>query len=715
MFSSLKTKIIFFLTLIMAITALGIMYFTHTYVGDAMLDAEEMSAQNILRLVELNIQGGYNKLLSAKMEMVVRATRQLKDMSSVCASVFVENAELAKAKLHSEKQAQDKSIRWLRSVRFQYGDLFVFDKEGSVLMHQDPDLEPSSMADIEDMKGRQISTVMRGDLLKSGGDFAVFYWRHPNSDQKNQKMGYFMPVPDWGWTIGAVIDFGEIEAEAKKKIEKIVQVLGDTFAKMTIAKTGAAFLFDGDRNLLVSPKGADGLDFKEITNIRSGNLLLDDLMHAAHTGTKPTCYIESQFGEGNLLEAHIRYFKAFDWYIVLVFPVSEIQDSARKLLGRQSVIIILIFMGSIVAAYVFVAKISNPLKRLTTYAKKIPELDFTDVSQKDNPIRELPIKFRDEVGRLAESFVFMEAELKKNVHKVIETTHLQKQAAEEANRAKSEFLANMSHELRTPLNHIIGFTELVLDKNFGDLNDQQEEYLTDVHSSSKHLLSLINDILDLSKVEAGKLELDITEFLIEPVLKNSLVMVKEKAMKHGINLSAHTDSLPAIIEADERKFKQIIYNLLSNAVKFTGEGGAVIVDACTVNCILRSGLRWDDPEHLQLLEEGLQGPLNSPEDTENLHIECIKIQVSDNGIGLKPADWERIFKPFEQADGSASRHYQGTGLGLSLTKKLVQMHGGKIWVESDGEGKGSKFSFVIPIKSNRSMTDGNDEEKNFNY
>ena len=712
MFSSLKTKILFFLTLIMAITALGIMHFTHTYVGNAMLDAEEKAAQNVLRLVELNIQGGYNKLLSAKMDMVVRATRQLKGMSSVCASVFIENTKLTEAKLYTEKNAKEKSIRWLKSARFQYGDLFVFDENGKVLMHQDQNFEGTSMADIEDMKGRLISNVMRGDKLKSRGDFAVFYWIHPTRNEKNQKMGYFVPVPAWGWTIGAVIDFGEIEAEAKKKIEKIVQVLGDTFAKMKIAKTGAAFLFDGNRNLLVSPKGAEDLNFKVITNNRSGNLLLDDLMHAAHTGTKPICYIESEFGNGDLLEAHIRYFKAFDWYIVLVFPVSEIQESAKKLLGRQSVIIALIFMGSIVAAYAFVAKISTPLKKLTTYAKKIPELDFTDLSQSENPIRELPVKFRDEVGRLAESFVFMEAELKRNIHKVIETTHLQKQAAEEANRAKSEFLANMSHELRTPLNHIIGFTELVLDKNFGDLNDQQEEYLTDVYNSSKHLLSLINDILDLSKVEAGKLDLDITEFVLEPVLKNSLVMVKEKAMKHGIHLSANADSIPPTIEADERKFKQIIYNLLSNAVKFTGDGGTVIVEASTVACILRTGRRFEDPQQLHVLDEVPPSGFHQEQDPENSLLQCVKIQVTDTGIGLKLEDRERIFRPFEQADGSASRYYQGTGLGLSLTKKLVQMHGGKIWVESEGEGKGSKFSFVIPIKNHRSPADGNNEKEN---
>ena len=300
-------------------------------------------------------------------------------------------------------------------------------------------------------------------------------------------------------------------------------------------------------------------------------------------------------------------------------------------------------------------------------------------------------------------------ELKKNVQKVIETTQLQKQAAEEANRSKSEFLANMSHELRTPLNHIIGFTELMLDKHFGELNEQQEEYLTDVYQSSKHLLSLINDILDLSKVEAGKLDLELSEVELKPILKNSLIMIKEKAMKHGISLSTSTDSIPETLRVDERKFKQIIYNLLSNAIKFTPDGGEVSIDASRVSCLVRPGLRWDDPKYLQIIDEGVK----VLDLEERLRLPCVKIAVSDTGIGIEQKDHERIFKPFEQADGSASRHYQGTGLGLSLTRKLVELHGGKIWAESDGENSGSRFIFVIPIEYDAQKTESSNEKNDF--
>ena len=270
---------------------------------------------------------------------------------------------------------------------------------------------------------------------------------------------------------------------------------------------------------------------------------------------------------------------------------------------------------------------------------------------------------------------------------------LAKEAADSANRAKSEFLANMSHELRTPLNHILGFTELVLDKKFGELNETQMKYLNNVHRSSKHLLLLLNDILDLSKVEAGKLQLETSAVNVKALLEDSLTMVKEKALKHGITLSTNFDSIPETVAADERKLRQIIYNFLSNAVKFTSEKGGVHVTARKVSCKIRPGLRVTDPDNLQIVEE-LE---NDSPALNNSHKNYLEVSVTDTGIGLNQEDLKRIFNRFEQIDGSKSRKYTGTGLGLSLTKSFVEMHGGKIWAESKGKGQGSTFRFVIPI------------------
>jgi signal transduction histidine kinase len=249
-----------------------------------------------------------------------------------------------------------------------------------------------------------------------------------------------------------------------------------------------------------------------------------------------------------------------------------------------------------------------------------------------------------------------------------------KRAAEAANRSKSEFLANMSHELRTPMNHIIGFTEMVLDKHFGKLNHTQEEYLADVHSSSKHLLSLINDILDLSKVEAGKLEYKPAKVHLDQLLTNSLVMIQERAVKSGIKVSSDLDGIPELIDADERMLKQILYNLLSNAVKFTPDGGHIDLIA---KCVLDGDM--------------------SHQNKKSSSKEYIQISILDSGIGLKKKNLEMIFQPFEQVENSASRRFQGTGLGLSLSKRFVELHGGKIWAESEGEGLGATFSFTLPL------------------
>lgn len=234
-------------------------------------------------------------------------------------------------------------------------------------------------------------------------------------------------------------------------------------------------------------------------------------------------------------------------------------------------------------------------------------------------------------------------------------------SAEIANHAKSQFLANMSHELRTPLNAIIGFSEILKEGSFGTLNDKQGEYITDVWRSGKHLLSLINDILDLSKVEAGMIALEFGEFDLKTVIHGCLSMIKEKAMKHNIAVSEDIkdDVVPA--KADVRRIKQVIFNLLSNAVKFTPDGGKVDIEA----------------------KRG-----------ENE----IVVSVRDTGIGIEEKDKHKIFREFSQIDTDYSRKHEGTGLGLALTKRIVELHDGKIWFESAGKDKGTKFSFTLPVR-----------------
>jgi signal transduction histidine kinase/CheY-like chemotaxis protein/CHASE3 domain sensor protein len=243
---------------------------------------------------------------------------------------------------------------------------------------------------------------------------------------------------------------------------------------------------------------------------------------------------------------------------------------------------------------------------------------------------------------------------------------LREQAAEleRANRMKTEFLATMSHELRTPLNAIIGFADVLRDGLAGELAEQQREFVGDIQSSGEHLLALINDILDLSKVEAGKMELDLAATDVRGVLQHALTMVRERATSHRIALSVDDAGLPDEAVVDARKLKQIAYNLLSNAVKFTPDGGAVAM-RCRV-------------------DHDVARPV-------------LELTVADTGTGIGPEDQKRLFQPFVQIDGSLAKRYEGTGLGLAMVRRLAELHGGSVEVESE-LGRGSTFTVRLPYR-----------------
>ena len=237
---------------------------------------------------------------------------------------------------------------------------------------------------------------------------------------------------------------------------------------------------------------------------------------------------------------------------------------------------------------------------------------------------------------------------------------------EAASLAKSQFLANMSHEFRTPLNAILGFTEVLQDEIPGTVNDEQQEYLGDIHNAGGLLLRLINDVLDLSKVESGRLELFYETFPVAQTIREAITTLRGQAEKKGIFIHAQLPPDLGLITADQIRFKQVLFNLLSNAVKFTDSGGV------TISAAIESGQ--------------------------------LRLAVSDTGIGIKPEDMSRLFVEFAQVDASHARRYEGTGLGLALSKRLVEAHGGQIWGESRF-GEGSTFYVLVPLRPSQPTAD----------
>ena len=276
-----------------------------------------------------------------------------------------------------------------------------------------------------------------------------------------------------------------------------------------------------------------------------------------------------------------------------------------------------------------------------------------------NVMRATPGLFTAKQVALLETFAAQAVIAIENVRLFNEIQEKSRQL-ELASRHKSEFLSNLSHELRTPLNAVIGFSEALLERMFGAMNAKQEDYLRDIHSSGQHLLSLIKDILDLSKIEAGRMELELSEFSLPAALQDAITLMRERAQTNGIALGLRVDPQLGVIRADERKLKQIVLNLLSNAVKFTPNGGRVELDAC-------------------------------------MNGSSVEVSVKDTGVGIAPEDQQAVFEEFRQVGHHDTIKHEGTGLGLALTRRFVELHGGKISLQSE-LGKGSRFTFMLPWK-----------------
>ena len=351
------------------------------------------------------------------------------------------------------------------------------------------------------------------------------------------------------------------------------------------------------------------------------------------------------------------------WWVFVEEPLSEAFAPIESAIWRTAVLLVVFLLVAIATSVLLARRLVRPIESIEVAAAKIGSgaLD-----------QRIEISSRDELGALAEEFNRMATRLQESYagleHQVQERTREltsalsrldeQTHELEAASHHKSEFLANMSHELRTPLNAISGFSQVLRKQLYGEINEKQAEYLDDILASARHLESLIDDVLDLAKVEAGQIELQLVPFSLPVALERGVVIVRERATKGGVRISLSSDPGIDVVIGDERRVRQVLFNLLSNAVKFTPADGTVDVAVTRL-----------DGE--------------------------VRISVSDSGPGIATEDQVRIFEEFQQA-AAGKEQREGTGLGLALSKRLVELHGGRIWVESE-PGQGSRFVFTLPV------------------
>jgi signal transduction histidine kinase len=425
-----------------------------------------------------------------------------------------------------------------------------------------------------------------------------------------------------------------------------LKFVGDVVRQIPIGRQGRVYVVDSADHLVAHPNTSLVLRKTDLSSYAPLAEMRDELKSG---GRNVAGMVEARGLEGGTVMLSAGSIPAAGWLVVVEQPRSEVLEPVYRAMARTAVLIGAGLLAALFVSYLLARRLAHPILEVRSGAAKIARGDFTT---------RIEVRTGDEVEALAHEFNLMADQLQDY------TTGLERKVAEKtaqlelANRHKSEFLANMSHELRTPLNAIIGFSEVLGERMFGSLNAKQAEYVRDIVGSGQHLLSLINDILDLTKVEAGRMELDVHDFDVLAALDNCATLVRERAQRNALRFGTEIEPGIGRWKGDERKLKQVVLNLLTNAVKFTPAGGEVELRA------------------------RLEGP-------------WLRVSVTDTGIGIAPGDRDAIFTEFRQLHVADGKN-EGTGLGLALSKRLMLLQGGTLTVDSM-PGKGSTFTASFPF------------------
>lgn len=398
------------------------MFFSKRDVENAMLAAEERSQRNVLHLMDLNIQGRYKTLLWDKVDAIKTVKRNVRYLSNLIVSGLEPYRDLDRQGLIDRENAQDMALHWIKSLHSSGVYSFIYGPDNKAVYHPRKELIGQDLSRIRDIKGRVMVEAARDEAERFGSGFATFRDLGLDGDTVVKQFAYFISVPGWDWVVATVSFIGDVEQDILIKRREIVQVLQENVSQVRIARSGFVFLFNGEKKMLVTPSKERAAQLQEAMTEQGP--LLEVLMHLAHAKDKKklSYTLPAPDGDPLAMESYASYFKPLDWYIVTVAPQEEIQSPARNLLQRQGYIFLGVFVVGLILALMFAARLANPLARLTEHAKLLPEQDFTQPAPEESPIRDLPAKYHDEVGRLAESFIFMEQSLRENIVNLMQVT-----------------------------------------------------------------------------------------------------------------------------------------------------------------------------------------------------------------------------------------------------------------------------------------------------
>jgi len=558
--------------------------------------------------------------------------------------------------------------------RLRYGEnnyFYITDYDSILISH--PYLQGKDLSKVRDIKGNYILPPMIKIARENGEGFHRYWWKkNSDDDTPYEKLTYAKNFPDWNMVIGTGVYIDDIEKEVAKRKKELMQQLQEIIKTTKIGKTGYLYIFDNKAKMLIHPNSnINGKNFSTMKNPSKGTYIFDDLVKASK-GSKELFYKwDKPSDKGNYIYnkvSWIEYVPELDWYIVSSAYVDEFKASATEVRKFILILALIIFIISVLYSFIFLRNLLNPISNLSQLTLKIRDGDYSVRSdiQRDDEIGLLSNEF----NKMLETIEYNIENLDKNVQEKTKELEVAKNKAEESTRSKSEFLANMSHEIRTPMNGIIGMAHLALQTN---LNEKQRDHIEKIDKNAKSLLGIINDILDFSKIEAGKLNIEKIDFDLYSLCENIVNLLAFKAEEKTLRIVIEYDeNMGRYYYGDSLRISQVLINLLTNAIKFTEEG--------EVRLIVRS-----------------------------LKNNKVHFEVNDTGIGLSIEQQKKLFKSFSQADGSTTRKYGGTGLGLIISKQLVELMNGSIWMKST-QNIGSSFIFEIELPQGKIAKEGIEKE-----